>query len=545
MNSFFKKHWYLLSVILILLLAAFLRFYKLGIVPHGMFWDEAAVGYNGYSVLTTRRDEWLERLPVSFQSFGDYKAPLGIYINGIFTYLFGMNLWAVRLPFALISLIGIFGLMLLAGEVFKENKYRKYYSLFAGFVATLSPWHFHYSRTGFDNGIALTLIIWGLLFFVKAIKSDFKNYWISFAMATSFSLSIYAYHSSKVVTPLLLISITILFFKKIWKYKQRILLPIIVFVGLLIPFLKDVFLGEGLTRANVTIFSSQLPFGEKIFYVFKSYAAHLSPNFLLLGETTTLRHGTGYLGVLFITTLLLSILGIFSLFKKQKKSIENMDDHKFHKLFFGLLVLGLLPACIALEVPHSSRSSLAFPGFLFLSLYGLDFLILKLKLTKINEQVLGSHGEKNIILKSVIGIILLTHIFLSISFLNHYFNVFSKESADAFKDGYVEAFEIAKKYEKGDGVEGVDKIIFTSDYGQPYIYALFVRKTNPIWYRGGSLIKYEFYDDINIGDLSRSNALVVGSNTDDLPIEKANHIIYGSDGEMRFQIYRTEKKEQE
>ncbi len=49
----------------------------------------------------------------------------------------------------------------------------------------------------------------------------------------------------------------------------------------------------------------------------------------------------------------------------------------------------------------------------------------------------------------------------------------------------------------------VEKILFTSDYGQPYIYALFVRETNPIWYRGGSLIKYEFKDEINMDDLSR------------------------------------------
>ena len=543
MNLFFKKNWYFLSVILILLLAAFLRFYKLGVVPHGMFWDEAAVGYNGYSIVTTRRDEWLVRLPVSFQSFGDYKAPLGIYINGIFTYLFGMNLWAVRLPFVIISLIGILGLMFLATEVFKENKYAKYYSLFVGFIATVSPWHFHYSRTGFDNGIALTLLIWGLLFFIKVLKSNFKNYWASFAMAISFSLSIYAYHSSKVVVPLLFILIAVLFFKKIWEYKKRIIFPGIIFIVVLIPFLKDVFLGEGLTRANVTIFSSQLSFGEKLLYILKSYATHLSPNFLLLGETTTLRHGTGYLGVLFITTFLLSILGVIALFRKQKKTKQSIKNLSYYRLFFGLLVIGLLPACIALEVPHSSRSSLSFPGFVFLSIYGLDYLIKKIKLSQINKKMLGSHGEKNIVVMSVVGIILMTHIFFATLFFNHYFTVFAKESANAFKDGYIEAFEIAYSYEKGKGVEEVDKIIFTSDYGQPYIYALFVRKTNPIWYRGGSLVKYEFYDDINEGDLARNNALIVGSNTDDLPIEKADYIIYGSDGKMRFQIYKTEKQE--
>ncbi|MBU0974247.1 hypothetical protein KKD03_00915, partial [Patescibacteria group bacterium] len=77
MKKFLKKNWWTVSVIIILLFATFLRFYKLGVVPHGMFWDEAAVGYNGYSIVTTRRDEWLQKFPVTFQSFGDYKAPLG------------------------------------------------------------------------------------------------------------------------------------------------------------------------------------------------------------------------------------------------------------------------------------------------------------------------------------------------------------------------------------------------------------------------------------------------------------------------------------
>ena len=98
---------YLWSVILVLLIATVLRFYNLGNVPHGMTWDEAAIGYNGYAIFTTRRDEWLKRLPISFWSFGDYKAPLAIYLNGFFTFLFGMNLFAVRFPFAVFGVMAI------------------------------------------------------------------------------------------------------------------------------------------------------------------------------------------------------------------------------------------------------------------------------------------------------------------------------------------------------------------------------------------------------------------------------------------------------
>src|SRR3989304_5506148 len=82
---------------------------------------------------------------------------------------------------------------------------------------------------------------------------------------------------------------------------------------------------------------------------------------------------------------------------------------------------------------------------------------------------------------------------------------------------YLAAFGFAPPYERGEeGKREVDKIIFTGGYGQPYIYALFVRQTNPIWYQGGSLAKYEFKDEVTIGDLERENKLVVASNQDDL-----------------------------
>src|SRR3990172_10276994 len=109
------------GIVFILLLAAGLRLYQLGQVPHGMYWDEAAIGYNGYAVLTTRRDEWLTRLPVSFWSFGDYKAPLAIYLNGLFTAVFGMTLWAVRVPFALSGVGVVLGMIYLTRVVFEQT----------------------------------------------------------------------------------------------------------------------------------------------------------------------------------------------------------------------------------------------------------------------------------------------------------------------------------------------------------------------------------------------------------------------------------------
>lgn len=540
MTAFLKKHRYILTIVAILLLATFLRFYKLGQVPHGMYWDEAAVGYNGYSVLTTRRDEWLEKLPISFRSFGDYKAPLGVYLNGPFTYFLGMNLFAVRVPFALSSLVGILGLILLTYEVFEKNKYRKYYSVLAGFLMTLSPWTFFYSRIGFDNGFALALVIWGLYLFVFNLKRNFKNILSNFLMALFFGVSIYAYHTTKVVVPVLLIYLFIKFRKVIFKNLKNVFLPIGVFLISLVPFIYDSFAGEGLTRAGVTILTSSMSFWEKISYILNGYLIHLSPGYLIFGNATSLRHTAGYMGVFYITTIILVVFGLASLFIKRKRKNDNSYENNFHFVFVALIFIGLLPACISAEMPHSSRSSLAYPGFILSAIFGLDFLVKKLKKVKINHSAKGSKGENDIVVKSAVGLFLIVHILLAISYFNHYFTVFAKDSADAFQDGYIEVMELAKKYEYGDGVGEVEKIVFSTDYGQPYIYALFVRKTNPIEYHGGSLIKYEFKDDVNEGDLLRNNTLVVGSKDDHLPTKKADYLIYGSDGEVKFQVFVTD-----
>jgi 4-amino-4-deoxy-L-arabinose transferase-like glycosyltransferase len=498
-----KKKYYLISFLLILIFAFILRFYKLGQVPKGMTWDEAAIGYTGYSILTTRRDEWLNRLPISFMSFGDYKAPLAIYLNGFFTYVFGMNLWAVRLPFALASIFAIAGFMLLTNLLFKNKKL----AIISGLLLTLSPWHIHFSRAGFESGMALSLMIWGLYFFIKAFKHK-KN--INYLFSSFFLvLSLYTYHSSTITIPII-----IFLYILINKIKlKKIYLFLIVSFLLSLPLINDSFFGQGLARSSTLVFSDTQPL-LAIWLLIKNFAYHLSPSFLISGATTTLRHGDGKFGVLFPVTLFLVFYSLFSQisFYKAKKKISK-------NIIFALTIAlaGILPAALGKEVPHSNRALLALPGFLLLATAGFKEFI------------------KNKTYKKLLIVFILIYFINFTAYLNNYFNNFAKASSDDFKEGYLEAFYYVKSLEKEK-----DKIIFTSDYGQPYIYALFVKKTNPIWYQGGSLIKYEFKDNINAGDLSRNNTVVVASNTDDIPIDKKpDKTIYGSDGSIRFKIFVT------
>jgi len=267
-----------------------------------------------------------------------------------------------------------------------------------------------------------------------------------------------------------------------------------------------------------------------------NFGAHFSPAFLIFGNTTTLRHGDGSWGVLLVTTFLLCLYAVFSIIRRFfKRKSPKLNSVWVFYLFW--IFAGLTPSALGLEVPHSNRALLALPGFLLLAVFGLKQLQINLKKSKSNGKMKGSHGEKNLLLKSVVGVVILTHSLLFMAYWFNYFSVFAKTSANDFKEGYLEAFEFVIPFEKGiDGHAKIGKVVFTDHYGQPYIYALFTRQTNPIWYQGGSLNTYDFHS-VDIADLQRKDALVVSAGTEDTPVNSADKVIYGTDGSIRFKIH--------
>src|SRR5882672_5344130 len=80
-----------LSLLFILLLAAVLRLWQLGSVPPSPDWDEAALGYNAYSIMQTGKDEYGKFMPIVLQSFDDYKPALYMYFIMPFIPIFDVS----------------------------------------------------------------------------------------------------------------------------------------------------------------------------------------------------------------------------------------------------------------------------------------------------------------------------------------------------------------------------------------------------------------------------------------------------------------------
>lgn len=563
--------------LMVLMIVAFgIRYFKVDTLPPGLTWDEAAIGYNGFAVVNTFRDEWLFRLPISFRSFGDYKAPLAIYVTGVFTKLFGLNVLAVRLPFVLAGTLSIGAIFWLAREwwlsfgnsISKSPKVDKLFfnsrarlsaaGLISALLLTFSPWHLHFSRAGFEVGMALLLLMVGISSWLKSVRAD-SSRWL-LVSALMLSASLYTYHSAKVVVPLVIIGL-IIGQLSYWQKRWRSLLMGGFALGvLLLPLAYDSLMGKGAERfSQTTVFSDSQPLFSSLAQVGSNFLTHLHPDFLVFGKVAEARMGMEGFGVLDPITYVLVVFFVIALISRlyvmvknfaADRSIARVQLQLFARntllkerwLPIWLIGAGLLPAALGADIaPHTIRSLMALPGFILLAVSVIFELVDRIQLSRVNQTIKGSQGETNVVIKTFLGMLLLIYLMISVRFVSEYFSLFPALSSDDFAAKTLEAVAIAHDYEKGEGVSEKDKIIFTDAYGQPYIYSLSVRKTTPYEYHSGSLIKYEF-KAVDPGDLLRPNALIVAGRDEllDVPLTRFEEVLYGRDGQVRFKIFVTD-----
>ena len=199
----------LLSIIV--LVAAALRLYRLSDVPPGVNRDEASIGVTASSLMQTGRDEYGRFLPLSFESFGDWKLPLYIYTTIPFVKLFGLSELAVRLPSAIAGIASVAALYYLAQMLFASESI----GLLAAISLALMPWHIHISRVESEAIVAVFFTIAGSICFLRALKS--KSLLSLIFAAVLFALTYYTYHGNHVFTTLLLIGLAAIYWRDLIK----------------------------------------------------------------------------------------------------------------------------------------------------------------------------------------------------------------------------------------------------------------------------------------------------------------------------------------
>ena len=150
----------IIFLVLIVALAGFLRFYKLGElsssaykldrVPPSLNWDEIAAGYNAYTIANWGMDEYGNKFPIVFKSFGDDKHPVHIYLTALVVKIFGLSDFSTRAGSALIGTLSILAIYFLAKKLFKNDMV----GILSALFLSVSPYHLQFSRGLWETNFA-------------------------------------------------------------------------------------------------------------------------------------------------------------------------------------------------------------------------------------------------------------------------------------------------------------------------------------------------------------------------------------------------------
>ena len=396
------------TLVIIILVAFFIRFHHLGSLPQVLNRDEAALAYNAYLISTASVDEWGKTRPLLFQSFGDYKLPGYIYtLAAIFGSLkvFSVNtIWSdylVRLPGALAGL-GIVVLAYYFAKIFtKRQSFPHWWSLVLPALLAITPVLIWYSRGAWEANVGLFFsLLAAYILLREGLKTPDKKAW-RWPSLTALALSLIAasafYNSPLICATALLPFLPLLYG---WKNYRRWLPPLLTLAAtctaifiVLAPLTSQ--------KNDITLFSDPTfwnfypdyrasftnnPIASKLLgnqYVYLgerilvNLGASFSPNFLLRSGGShpwhQLDHGFVHFGLqaaaMFYASLATTLIAVAAqLFKKAKKAALQLTVPV--KTLF-LMLVALAPAIITTDAPHATRSLLFFVLINFLIWYQL------------------------------------------------------------------------------------------------------------------------------------------------------------------------------
>lgn len=426
-----------LIIFSIILLASTLRLYRLNSYPP-LLWDEAALGYNTFSLLKTGKDEFGKILPITLKSFGDYKPALYAYLDLPFVATLGLNEFSTRLLSAVAGILAVYLLYL----VIKVHTQNTKLALFSSFLLATNPFHILLSRGAWETNLVSTFFLLALYLLYN------KKYILSTIL---FVLPAYTYQSAKLTSPLLFITTLFIF------PRTKITYKIGIFILLFSPILLMNFFGNDSNRfKTVSILSYSQPdkyknsiiFPETLFKfrnVATRYFNHFSPELLFTrGDWQNARQSPPYAGILLIILLPFFVTGLF-----------KPNHTKFDTFLYFWLFLSPISSSLTKDLVQPVRATSFIIPLIYFSAKGLCLLI--------NN--------------SFIALILIVLVFTNLYYVQDlYFNHMVNKYPREWLLGYKEAVTY--------GINSNSKDIFFSDYyGQPHIFYAFYSKLNPITYQ--------------------------------------------------------------
>lgn len=360
-------------LLLIIILASYLRLWRLNDIPEGFHSDEAAFGYNAYSILLTSKDEYGKFLPLILRSFDDYKGAVYSYLIIPFIKVFGLSELAVRLPSAIFGV----GLTLLSFLIVMKLTGKIKLSILTSFIMAISPWSVFLSRVQSDPLVAVFFVLLSFYFFLIWLE---KGCALHFFLHLLFILvSFFTYASPRLFFPIYAFLIFLFYFNKLNFERKKLLM---VAYGLILTVVFYLVVGNSGVRFGQTSFLKSptviLPLEQraredkqsqtvKIFhnrplaynrYFIENFFQYLSVNFLFLNGGLPAREIVPQSGIFYLVELPFLLIGLYFIIRKKNRwgllmivwiflttailSFTTDDTPNYHRFFLAILPFELI-----------------------------------------------------------------------------------------------------------------------------------------------------------------------------------------------------------
>lgn len=360
MTNIIKSNWLL---VLILVLAAFFRFFWINELPGGLFPDEAANGLDVNLILEGQIEPFYER--------GNGREGLFFYFLALAVAVFGRGHWQHHMVSAGFGLVEVLVTYFLTKRLFNKRV-----ALLAAFFMAASSFAVALSRTAFRANTVPLLTALTLLFLVKFLQSrQTKEKAVSMSLAgIFFGLGFYTYISFRMMIPLVLV-MGVVFWSKFKKFIPRFAAGFALafaWIGYYFWTHAGTFVGRA---GQVSIFSKDLNQGDVI-GTFLLVLKKTIFGFFTAGDLNW-RHniaGEPFLSP-FLSPFFAASLLLFSywLFRSPKK-------HWPMALLAAWFWLMLVPEITTAEgIPHGLRLVGVIPSIFILAAWGVDWLWLRIK----------------------------------------------------------------------------------------------------------------------------------------------------------------------
>lgn len=406
----------LIGLIFIVALAAFFRLHGLKSIPAGLYVDEAI---NGNNALEALKNGGLR----VFYPENNGREGLFINLQALSVAIFGNEPWALRLVSAIFGILTVFGMWLLAKELWQSDAA----AFLASFLTAVSFWHVNFSRIGFRAISAPFFLVFGFYFLLRgfnsikpAARSLFSIFYFIFS-GLFFGLGFHTYIAYRVL-PLLLVVVFWLAWRNAEQPERQRLRPAIL-CFLIAIFLVALPLGIYFLRHPADFFGRAKevsilakPAKDTLFNIFKTLGM-----FNIRGDWNW-RHNFAGKPMLWWPVGLLFLAGLAMSVKHLRRAPADLR-YSLPPAWLGIMLLSnfLSPE----GSPHALRALVALPAVFLLATEG------GLRL----YELLIKRFSRNVVLACA-GIFLVVHVFAT---WNLYFRQWAPNPAvaEAFSANYV------------------------------------------------------------------------------------------------------------